>query len=128
MIAQAQADLLNLTLDGAKFQDGGTASGTFTFNTITDALSNVSITTTNGSLLTGTTYTGAPITWFSIPLCTGSVICFDFQANNRGAISAVNDGLQLAIANLSTTASPSVPIIQSPLFNGGSFECTQCLK
>jgi hypothetical protein len=129
MITSTQADLLNLTLDGVKFTDGGAASGTFTFNTTTNALSNISITTTPGSVMPGTTYTGAPITWISptmMPLCTGPVSCFDFQANSAQAGGAALAGLQLAIASLPTTASPSVPIIQSTLFNGGSFECDFC--
>jgi hypothetical protein len=61
-----------------------------------------------------------------MPLCTGPVSCFDFQANSAQAGGAALAGLQLAIASLPTTASPSVPIIQSTLFNGGSFECDFC--
>jgi hypothetical protein len=121
-IASAQADVLNLILDGVRFNDGGTASGKFALNTATDALSNISITTTNGSTLSGTTYTGAPITWFTLPLCSGTVVCFDFQANS-GSLN----GLQFAVANFPSLGDPSAPIILGSLFNGGSFECTLCM-
>jgi hypothetical protein len=134
VITSTQADLLNLTLDGVTFNDGGKASGSFTVDTTnTAALSNINITTTNGtSPVSGTTYTGAPLTFLPGPpphqsgeVCTGTVICFDFQANDRDGNGPV-DGLQLSVANLPSLAHPSVPIIQSVLANGGSFECIFC--
>ena len=51
------------------------------------------------------------------------MVCLDFQANSNAA-----DGLQLAVASLPSTANPSVPMILSALFNGGSFECQFCLQ
>jgi hypothetical protein len=50
-------DLVNVTLSG-----GGTASGSFVYNAITDTLSNVDITTSAGTLFTGATYLAAN-TW-----------------------------------------------------------------
>ena len=53
----ASATILEWTLSGATFNDGGTASGSFDFNTLTDTYTNIDITTTTGSILTGATYT-----------------------------------------------------------------------
>jgi len=82
MITSTQADLLNLTLDGVKFTDGGAASGTFMFNTTTNALSNISITTTPGSVMPGPGNSGNK-SYFIRDLVFGShrgsrEICDDF--------------------------------------------------
>jgi len=43
-------------LSGVTFDDGGTAYGTFDYNADTDILSNINITTTAGTALSGTSY------------------------------------------------------------------------
>jgi hypothetical protein len=57
--APASADTIaNFVLDGVTFNDGGTASGSFTLDLTTDTLSNVNITTSTDSALgVGTTFT-----------------------------------------------------------------------
>ena len=52
----AQAIPLEWTLDNVVFSDGGTASGSFFYDDDTDIYSNVAVTTTTGSVLTGTNY------------------------------------------------------------------------
>jgi hypothetical protein len=55
-VAPASADTIaNFTLDDVTFNDGGTATGTFTLDLDTSSLSNVDI-TTSGDKLLGTTY------------------------------------------------------------------------
>ena len=54
----ASADTVaNFTLDGVTFDDGGTATGGFTLDLTTGALSNISITTSADGIF-GVTYTG----------------------------------------------------------------------
>jgi hypothetical protein len=55
----ASADTVaNFTLDGVTFDDGGTATGSFTLDLTTSTLSNVNITTsTDSALELGDTYT-----------------------------------------------------------------------
>jgi hypothetical protein len=54
----ASADTVsNFTLDGVTFSDGGTATGGFTLDLTTGALSNINITTSTDNLF-GATYTG----------------------------------------------------------------------
>jgi hypothetical protein len=45
-------------LSGVTFGEGGTASGSFVFDSSTNTYSSINITTTSGSTLTGTTYNG----------------------------------------------------------------------
>ena len=57
LVAPAFADTIaNFTLDGVTFDDGGTASGGFTLDLTTGALSNVNITTSNTATFTGSSY------------------------------------------------------------------------
>ena len=52
----ASAQVTTYSISGLTFPDGGTVSGTFTFNAATHAYTNVNITTTNGTTRTGATY------------------------------------------------------------------------
>jgi len=54
----ACADGVTWDLSGVTFNDGGTASGSFVFNAVTDTVSSVDIITTAGGAFGGTTYTG----------------------------------------------------------------------
>jgi len=57
---QAQAAVVTYTLQDVTFEDGGTASGSFDFDTITMIFSNIEITTTAGTLFDGTTHMSQP--------------------------------------------------------------------
>ena len=52
----ANATPITWTLQNVVFNDGGVATGTFTYDADTDTLTNVSITTTAGSIRGGDTY------------------------------------------------------------------------
>ena len=54
----ALADPVKWTLTGVTFNDGGTASGSFVYDAETNGYSDVSITTTTGTIRTGATYPG----------------------------------------------------------------------
>jgi hypothetical protein len=58
------------TLQGVVFNDGGTATGSFSYDPITDTFSDVDVTTTAGSLLPGVTYN------FAHPLSFDPVVIF----------------------------------------------------
>lgn len=53
----ANATPIDWTINSMAFNDGGTASGSFTYDADTNMYSNISITTTAGSILGGNTYT-----------------------------------------------------------------------
>jgi len=55
----AEAAPLPWTLSGVTFEDGGKASGTFDFDAVTGAYSDVAIATTAGSSFAGATYSAA---------------------------------------------------------------------
>jgi hypothetical protein len=55
----ARADLIDWTLNGVVFDDGGTASGTFRVNTVTSQITVWDITTTAGGVLPGYHYSSA---------------------------------------------------------------------
>jgi hypothetical protein len=57
----ANATELLWTLQDVTFDDGGTASGSFEFNTATLAYTDINMTTTTGTALTGSTYTAFDI-------------------------------------------------------------------
>lgn len=54
----AQALTVQYELDG-DFDDGGAVFGTFNFNTVTNAFTDINISSTDGSTLTGVTYSAA---------------------------------------------------------------------
>ena len=56
MVLPAHAAVITYTLENVIFDDGGTASGSFDYDTSTGDFSNVSIVTTAGSVLEGTSY------------------------------------------------------------------------
>jgi hypothetical protein len=53
----ASADGITWNLTGVTFDDGGTASGSFNYNAVTNTFSSIDITTTVGSAFGGATYT-----------------------------------------------------------------------
>src|ERR1700675_4810941 len=56
LIASASGFPTTYTLVGVTFDDGGTASGFFTFDPVTNLYSDVNVTTTTGSARSGATY------------------------------------------------------------------------
>ena len=68
-LVMAQAAPINYQLVGVVFNDGGTATGYFTFDPTTGVYSNVNITTTTGSSRTGATYQF--VCGQDVPSCTG---------------------------------------------------------
>jgi hypothetical protein len=67
----ANANPINFVLQGVRFSDGGTASGTFTYDPATNQYSNVNITTTTGGVRTGANYKF--VCGQSNPTCTGLI-------------------------------------------------------
>jgi hypothetical protein len=53
----ASADGIPWVLSGVTFDDGGTASGSFVYDAVTNTYSAISVTTTAGATLAGATYT-----------------------------------------------------------------------
>ena len=62
----ASAVPLTWTLGGATFSDGGTASGSFTYDADTNTYSAINIITTTGTVVTGATFT-----FICVAPCTG---------------------------------------------------------
>jgi hypothetical protein len=56
LVVGANAAPVTYALEGVTMSDGGTASGSFTYDPVTNVYSNVSVTTTAGSALPGATY------------------------------------------------------------------------
>src|SRR5579863_1613876 len=59
MVCAASADSLHWQLDGVTFSDGGKAFGGFDYDASTGIYSNINITTTPGSVLSGSYYNSA---------------------------------------------------------------------
>ena len=57
MPSVASADGITWDLSGVTFDDGGTATGSFVYDALTNKYSAINVTTTLGSTLSGTTYT-----------------------------------------------------------------------
>jgi hypothetical protein len=63
----ASADGITWSLSGVTFDDGGTASGSFVYDAVTNTVSSINIVTTAGTTFSGSTYT-ALSPGFSPPL------------------------------------------------------------
>jgi hypothetical protein len=72
--SHAEAAVLQFTLENSTFDDGGTASGSFDYNTVTGAYTNIDITTTSGTVLTGNTYTSYSVNSFPRDYGFGSTV------------------------------------------------------
>jgi hypothetical protein len=76
-IGDARADVITqFALNGITFQDGGTASGSLTLDTTSDTVLAVNITTTSGSILSGTAYSSSGFEYFN------GVDSFIFRTNS----------------------------------------------
>ena len=77
----ATASILNWNLENVLFDDGGQASGTFSVDTTTGAVTAFDITTTTGSILAGFHYDGA--TGFAGGDLLSGVRLFDLYHGNQ---------------------------------------------
>jgi hypothetical protein len=73
--AQAQAAIIDWTLSDGAFDDGGAFSGTFTFDNVTDSITDWSVSTTLGD--------GSPAASYSSP--GGCVFIFCSSASDNGS-------------------------------------------
>jgi len=109
----ALAGPLTWTLSNVTFDDGGTASGSFTYDADTNTLNNWAITTTGGSTLGGATYDSV-----SNP--------YGFTLSNAdfffGANGSLNPYLRLGTTSGLTNAGGTVAL----LTGFSSYECTNC--
>lgn len=117
------AAVIEYTLENVTFDDGGTATGTFGFDTILDSVVSVNITTTGGSKLSGATYT-VPTDYLVDPAtyATTSDPAFSFVT----AVTpppAVAPGLALQFEN-SLALGGVDPIAIGEVY--ASYECINC--
>lgn len=105
LVAPASADTIaNFTLNGVTFDDGGTATGSFSLDFTTSAISNVNITTSsNGSV--GANYTQTP-PFFSDTFSNSPDASFDFTL---GLIPLFGDELNLTLSAALTDFDLSSP-------------------
>ena len=120
----ALAEPVVWTLNGVTFNDGGTASGSFTYDAGTNTFSSINITTTMGSIRGGATYTfvcTAPcdgvtpssnlslmLTLSSAVDLTGSpgfALGFSSGLSDAGGSVALSSGIEAACSNATCTSS-----------------------
>jgi hypothetical protein len=112
----ANATPVTYVLNGARFDDGGTASGSFTYDAVTNIYSNVNITTTPGT----TRPTGAVYSFVcgqDDPFCTGlspnstQVLFLTSNAGNQNGKPSLSffftPALQLGVASVNLAGSGS---------------------
>lgn len=117
--APVQASVIDWTLEGVTFDDGGTASGTFSVDTSTGDLVSYDITTTAGSALGGMVYD---------PSTAPSVAYGNYGPNSFLLLAATGTKyITLEFVNPLTSGGidPIVPGYDS-ITNTGSFECHNC--
>jgi hypothetical protein len=116
--APVLASVIDWTLEGVTFDDGGTASGTFSTDSSTGNIVSYDITTTPGSSLVGTEYdsTTAP-----------------FVANNQSgpnSFALLTGGLYINLTFLNPLTSPGIDPIVIGNYQASntakSWECNNC--
>ncbi|WP_375186456.1 VPLPA-CTERM sorting domain-containing protein [Pseudooceanicola sp.] len=111
----AQAALVEYSFNDADFEDGAVLSGTFTWDTDTNAITAFDIETTLGSVLAGSTYDSADIGAFS---------AFDANFIDFNSSSSSGGGRVRVLVDTSSLGASS---IGTSLFfsssNGGFYEC-----
>jgi hypothetical protein len=107
-MAATRADTLTPFTLSATFSDGGSASGTFTLDSTTNTLLDLSVTTTAGSVLVGFSYstTATPL------LYCGTVCQYYFYTYSQGQASV----LVIDLVNYPSLINPTL------VADGGSFE------
>ncbi len=106
----AVAGPMTWSLAGATFDDGTSASGTFTYNAVTDTVSSYAITVQNGTL-PAFTY-NASDSFVNGPILTGNVSSSNYGPNEL--FIEANDGSQglvINFASLLTNAGGTVPFL-----------------
>lgn len=116
--AVALADDVTWTLNNVTFNDGGTASGTFTYDADTQTVDNWNLTTTSGSILGGSNYDPGDSSYFIQNL-----------GNPQDSIIFEIGQLQLRITPISalTDAGGNVAInLNTANGESGGVECFNC--
>ncbi len=118
--ASANASTTFWSLSGVTFDDGATASGTFTFDTVTGLVTAAHITTTDG-LLTGYTYDAS----------NSAVGNDEFQLNSFYAVEIpdLTRDIELAFAAPLSAGGVDNLLVGNPnnFAAPGSYECNDCL-
>ena len=111
----AQADTLTWTLTGVRFDDGGTANGTFTFDSDTNSILNWNLTTTAGGTLGAFSYNSGD---------GGSAFSNGAGSNDFFFDDAANDRY-MRLNTLSGLTGPGTVGLGGGQFGEG-YECTNC--
>ncbi len=118
--APVRASIIDWALEGVTFDDGGTASGTFSIDTSTGDLVSYDITTTAGSTLGGMVYDPS----------TAPSVGYDEYGPNSFILFAAAGTRYITLQFLNPLTSggidPIVPGYDS-ITNSGSFECNNCV-
>ncbi len=105
VVTGAQAQPTTFYLQNVTFTDGGTASGTFTYNPATNTYTNIVIKTTPGTVRTGETY---------LAVCGANCAPLD---------AAADHAIFLPVATTNPTGMPSLYMVFSPaLTTFGGFD------
>lgn len=117
----ASAAPLTWTVTGV-FDDGGSLSGSFTYDADTGSISNFNVTTTAGSTLSGYNYTPSDSSAFynatEAPVCTAN--CFEFSRNDNQLY------LLLEFPTPLTDGGGTVNFVLGTNNPNASYECTNC--
>jgi hypothetical protein len=111
----ACADGVNWTIEGVTFADGGTVSGSFSYNANNNTYSNIDVTSTAGTLLTGSNYTTLTNGYVSGPTLLGMGPNIGSPANFTGDYF-----LQLMFTDLLTNAGGTVTLTAVETYCGNS--------
>jgi hypothetical protein len=119
--SSASADIITWTFDDVTFEDGGTVSGFFDYDTVTSAAANFDIDTTAGTVLPAFHYTTSNSFFFAANLISPNSLTWLNNAQDR-YINLAFDG------SLST---PGVVDLRLGDLSGGadtngSWECDNC--
>ena len=107
------------TLSNVEFDDGGTASGTFMYDAITDTFSNYNIVTTAGSALGGAVYSDA----YPFTPSDKAFIVVTTDASPAGGDVTGENVLYMVLASPMTNAGGTIMVL-SDADGGFSFEAT----
>lgn len=117
--APVQASVIDWTLEGVTFDDGGTASGTFSIDSSTGHLVSYDITTTAGSTLGRTVYDPS----------TAPFVGYGNYGPNSFLLLTVSGATYITLEFLNPLTSGGIdPIVTGYDFvtNTGSYECNNC--
>jgi hypothetical protein len=117
--APIQASVIDWTLEGVTFDDGGTASGTFSIDSSTGDLVSYDITTTDGTTLVGTVFDPS----------TAPFVAYGDYGPNSFLLLTVAGTRYITLEFLNPlTSGGTDPIIPGydPVSNTGSYECNNC--